>query len=187
MLIARLQRGATLIELMIAITLAAILFALGMPSFSQWLQNSQIRTAADSTLSGLQLARAEAVRRNTLVEFVFTNTAPLEANTPAIAANAAGPHWMVRIFQAGGVFTAADYIRGRSNAEGTPNATFAASQASIVFNALGRVTPAPGADITVDITNAVGGNRPLLITVTAGGQIRMCDPNLPAGNVQSCQ
>lgn len=196
MLVMRPHRGFTLIELMIAVVLLALLLGLGLPSFSQWLQNSQIRTAADSTLSGLQQARAEAVRRNTLVEFVLTATPPLQANTPAVAANAAGPHWMVRVFQVGGVFTSADYIRGRSNTEGTPNATFAANQASWVFSALGRGClwnagagrcDPPPADLTINITNAVGGaNRPLRIVVTPGGQIRMCDPNLPAGNVQSC-
>lgn len=187
MLMPQPQRGFTLIELMISITLIALLLALGLPSFTQWLQNAQIRTAADSTLAGLQLARAEAVRRNVLVEFIFTSTSPVAGNTGAAVASTTGPNWMVRLFQAGGGNTSADFVRGRANTEGTPNATFTASQASIVFNSLGRVTPTPAASITVNVTNSVGGaNRPLRIVITPAGQVRMCDPNLPSGNVQAC-
>ena len=59
------QRGLTLIELMIGVVITGILLAMGVPSFASWLQSSQIRTAAGSILDGLQLAHAEAIRRNT--------------------------------------------------------------------------------------------------------------------------
>lgn len=179
------HQGFTLIELMIAISLLVILLVLGMPGMGNWLQNSQIRTSADTILSGLQLARAEAVRRNTLVQLVLTNTAPLSANINSITASTSGTSWMVRVYQSGGTYGATDYIQGRSGTEGTSTVTVNASQSNIVFNALGRVTPVPGADITINITNA-NGNRNMRIVVMPGGQIRMCDPNLPTANIQSC-
>src|SRR5450830_1341836 len=69
MLIMRLQRGVTLIELSITIAIAAILIALAVPSFKIMLANAQIRTAAQALHDGLQLARVEAIRRNERVIF----------------------------------------------------------------------------------------------------------------------
>ena len=58
------QQGVTLIELLTALIIIGLLFGLGVPSFGGWIQNAQIRTAAEAIQNGLQLARVEAVRRN---------------------------------------------------------------------------------------------------------------------------
>ncbi len=63
------QNGFTLIELMISLVVLGVLISLGAPGFVEWLQNQQIRAAAEATLNGLQVARGEAVRRNTPVRF----------------------------------------------------------------------------------------------------------------------
>lgn len=163
------QAGATLVELMIAVTILAMLLVMGMPSYSSWLQNSQLRTATQAVENGLQLARAEAVRRNTRVAFTVT-----------------GNDWSID------VVAPATNIQRRSGADGTPNAVITAAQNVITFNALGRVLPSAVA--TINVANPTGGAcqlaggpmRCLSVTVSPGGQIRMCDPALPATNVQSC-
>ncbi|MEJ5211075.1 MAG: GspH/FimT family pseudopilin [Burkholderiales bacterium] len=178
-------RGFTLIELMITIVLMALLLALGVPAFTEWIQNSQIRTYAESTLAGLQQARMEAVRRNAPVEFLLTSSVPEAANINSLAANAAGPNWVVRVFQAGGTYNADDFIAGRARAEGTANVTINASQSSLVFNGQGRL--ASGGGVTIDLgSSSAAATRPLRITVSPAGQVRLCDPALPATNVQSC-
>ncbi len=63
------QAGVTIIELLIGIALLALLVGMGVPTFRSWIQNSQVRTAADAVINGVQLARAEAIRRNKPVEF----------------------------------------------------------------------------------------------------------------------
>lgn len=182
-----LATGFTLFETMITIVILGILVALGLPAFTEWLQNAQIRTYADSTLAGLQMARAEAVRRNTQVEFLFTDTDPTPANINTATANTAGPNWVVRVFQPGGVYAATDFIQGRARAEATQNVIVDASQGSIRFNGQGRVVPLPAANITVDFTSAsAAATRPLRITVSPAGQVRLCDPALPSTNVQAC-
>ena len=60
----RAQAGVSLVELMIGLAIIGFLLFLGVPQFSNFLQNTQIRNAAETTLAGLTLARAEAVRRN---------------------------------------------------------------------------------------------------------------------------
>ena len=48
-----LQRGMTMIELMVGIAIVALLLALTAPSFSSWIQSTQIRTAAETLQNGL--------------------------------------------------------------------------------------------------------------------------------------
>ena len=63
------QRAFTLVELMIVVAILGILLALGVPAFSEWNRNTRIRNQAESLMSGLQIARAEAVKRNRHVIF----------------------------------------------------------------------------------------------------------------------
>jgi prepilin-type N-terminal cleavage/methylation domain-containing protein len=65
------QRGFTLVEFMIGLAIIGILIVAGAPGFATFLQNSHIRNAAEALQNGLTLARVEAVRRNTNVEFVL--------------------------------------------------------------------------------------------------------------------
>lgn len=59
--------GFSIIELMIVITIAAILAAVALPAMGEWRRNAQ-RTAATTTLlSSLHAARSEAVKRNSRV------------------------------------------------------------------------------------------------------------------------
>ena len=63
------QRGVTLIEMMIALVIIAMLILVAMPSFSAWLANAQIRNGAEAVLNGMQFARNQAIQFNTPVQF----------------------------------------------------------------------------------------------------------------------
>lgn len=166
------QHGVTLIELMIAIVIFGILLAMGVPAYSGWVQNQQIRTAAESILNGIQLTRAEAVRQNTNVQFSLT-ALPMS-------------DWQVSVASTAAV------IQTRSSQEGSANArvaTLPAGATTVTFNGLGRATtnldssaPLTEADIT---STAASATRQLNILVS-GGMVHMCDPALPATNPQSC-
>jgi type IV fimbrial biogenesis protein FimT len=62
-------RGFTLIELMVALAIAALLLLIGLPSFTTFLRNSEIRSTSESLLNGLKAAQAEAANRNKNVTF----------------------------------------------------------------------------------------------------------------------
>jgi type IV fimbrial biogenesis protein FimT len=64
----RLQQGFSIVEIVVVIGIFALLLSFAMPSISDLIANGRIRTAAEGVLNGIQLARAEAVRRNTPVE-----------------------------------------------------------------------------------------------------------------------
>ncbi len=163
--------GVTLIELMIALAIVALALTLGLPSLSTWMQNSQLRNAAESVQAGLQLARAEAVRRNALVGF-----------------NMAGPDssWSVN------VMNPAAQVQARSAAEGTLNAQIATTNALIIFDGLGKAALAAAA--VIQVTNPTGGAcKPggdmncLNVTVSTGGQVKMCDPTIAdATDTRAC-
>jgi type IV fimbrial biogenesis protein FimT len=196
MLILRKQAGVTLIELLIGMVIFSLLIAMGAPSFGLWIQSTQTRTAAESILSGLQLARTEAVRHNTKVRFdlteasgavtwtvtcvTVTTNCPNDSDNPLHMHSAADGGVNARAGIA--VTTATPFSTTLSMGTGLP--------AGVTFDGLGRIPTANiGDDIArIDVTNAVNANaRRLVILVGNGGQIRMCDPLLHlSNNPQGC-
>ncbi|HEX5160461.1 MAG TPA: GspH/FimT family pseudopilin [Steroidobacteraceae bacterium] len=184
------QSGMSIIEVMIALVIMGILMALGLPSMATWLNNSQIRTAGETVLAGLTLARVEAVRRNQVVRFQLVSDL-----TSGCVLTQSGTSWVVSqddptglCDQAPSDAVAPRIIQTRSGSEGTPRAVVTAATAGTVyFNGLGRVTSPGGAlNMTqIAISNPTGGTceyvdggamRCLRITISIGGEARMCDP-----------
>jgi type IV fimbrial biogenesis protein FimT len=159
--------GFTIIEMVIVLAIIGLLLVMALPGYKNWIQSSQVRTAAESVQNGLQLARAEAVRQNTRVAFTL-----------------AGNNWSVDV-----VAPAANIQQG-NNGAAAPNAVLAPTQNPITFNGLGQTVPPVNA--TISVTNATvacqpgGPARCLNVGVLPGGQIRLCDPSLPATDPQSC-
>lgn len=58
-----LHSGFTIIELMVVITVLAVLLGVGVPSFQSTIQGNRITTSANDVVAALQFARSEAVRR----------------------------------------------------------------------------------------------------------------------------
>jgi len=56
------QHGFTLIELMIVVALLAIISAFALPAFQSFIASNRLTSEANELLSGLNLARSEAVR-----------------------------------------------------------------------------------------------------------------------------
>ena len=184
----------SLIELMIGLTIMALLIMIGLPNMATWLSNAQIRTAGETMLAGLTLARTEAVRRNQIVRFQMVNNL-----TSGCVISTSGADWVVSMDDATGACDAAAsdpaptdppprIIQKRSGSEGTTRAVLAATTAGTVhFNGLGRVTsPGGAANMTqLAISNPSGGTcehvdggnmRCLRINISVGGEARMCDP-----------
>lgn len=58
------ERGFTLVEVLIAMVIMAIVLAFAYPAFSQWIANAQYKEAARSLSSILRDARAKAIATN---------------------------------------------------------------------------------------------------------------------------
>ncbi len=61
------NRGFTLIEMMITITVAAMLLMIAVPSFRNASLSSQLRSAASDFIASSNLARSEAIKRGSPV------------------------------------------------------------------------------------------------------------------------
>jgi type IV fimbrial biogenesis protein FimT len=160
-------RAFTLVEVMVSVAIVALVMALGMPEFKVWLQNTQVRTVAESIQNGLQLARNEAIRRNCNVEFaVSTDTG-----------------WTVTAKPPSGDVV----IQKRSATEGASSSVTAAltGSTSATFNGLGRLDNATPL-ATVDVTSSVSGTKKQKVQVGIGGQVRLCDPDAATGDPRRC-
>jgi len=190
--------GFSLIELMIGIAIVSLLMLIGAPSFSLWVQNTQVRTAAESIQNGLQIARTEAVRRNTNVRFNLTNaggtvawsvdcvnvTTDCPTGIQTRSGGEGGANARV------GISVAALPSPIPANYFNTPITAGTGLPAGVTFDGIGRVPTANiGTDITrIDITNAARADaRRMVVVIGTGGQTRMCDPAIAlATNPQGC-
>ncbi len=182
--------GFTLIELMIALAIFAILVVLAGPIYADFMGNSKIRNAGENTLTGIRLAQSNAIKNNRPTKFV-------------IDPSAAGG-WAVYAYDdeagASGAYALAA-INSYSWADGAARTTVTvlpAGATTLTFDGLGRVVlngfpqVADGtASLTrVDITNpTVTTPRQLSVTVTAlGGSTatKLCDPLVIAPDPRSC-
>ena len=68
-------QGFTLIELLVVIAIVAILATIATPSFVDMNKNSRLNGAAREFVSIIQLARSEAISRNSIVNLYNTGTA----------------------------------------------------------------------------------------------------------------
>jgi type IV fimbrial biogenesis protein FimT len=200
-----LQQGVSIVELIVGIAIIAILSAVAVPNLSTWIQNTQIRNASESIQSGLQLARMEAIRRNTLIRFQLTSSLNASCALSLTSAN-----WLISYDDVTGlcnrplfndVFPASDainnpaprIIKTNSASEASKNAIVSSGQSNVTFDSMGRVTPVTPAGITINIKNPVGGAcapagsmKCLRVVVSTGGQIRLCDPSLASTDPRSC-
>jgi len=92
------SRGFTLIEIMIAVTLLAVLLVIALPEMRMYMLNSSIRGVAHAFVGDLAAARAEAIRTNEPVSFTVTSTAnPATAEYSTLAVNGDGPNWVSHV------------------------------------------------------------------------------------------
>lgn len=200
----QMQLGVTLVELMVALVVFSILVAVGAPNVMNWVQSAQIRTASESIENALQLARAEAVRRNSTAEFALCAGSSGDSTWDVLAASAPGVANACGSDSATGA-TGWVRVQNRSGSEGSANAivtvtkkdgtVYDALTQPITYNGLGRITPLQSQSIYFDVTNPKGGNcmkqggamRCMRIVVSTGGQARMCNPAYSiSSNPQGC-
>jgi type IV fimbrial biogenesis protein FimT len=169
---AHLQAGISLVEVLVVVFIVGILIAAGIPSFQTWTQNTQIRTATESMLNGLQAARNEAIRRNVCMQIQL----PTDGTTSWAINPCSDP-------------LASPPFMGRAHEEGSPNASIERDPPDaymVSFNSLGRViapNPSDGSSALRNITvrnltmtgTMAADERKLKIEIPPGGSLRMCD------------
>ena len=67
------NKGFSLIEILVVLTLAAILFAFALPSFENLVRGNRVSSQFNMLMSSLNFARSEAIKRNTPVTICRSN------------------------------------------------------------------------------------------------------------------
>ncbi len=199
----RSHRGFSLVEMLIGLAILGLLMALGLPQYATFISNARLRATAEGITNGLNLARAEAVKRNTRVELVFTDDEPLEALVNTVVASTTGINWVVRAWVP--ATNSYDFIEGKLDAEGSgktgasgvtvTTVTAGVYDGTVTFTGFGALNsaqlisfqvtyPAAGA---CDTVATQGPLRCLNVNVSPGGQIRICDPKvIDAKDTRAC-
>jgi type IV fimbrial biogenesis protein FimT len=186
--------GFTMIEMVVTMTIFAILVALGVPSMTTWIRNNKVRTVTDSLQTGLRLAQAESLRRSRQVVFALTNsTTPNFIPLPAAVGGTSWAIWtlpsMTNAIDETPTFIQSGVL---SNASAQVTIATTANITTVCFNSVGRVvantnvTAITGGDNCVQPPgtppvlkfniNVAGADRPLQVNLGLGGQVHMCDP-----------
>ena len=160
------QLGVTALELLIGVAILAIVSAIAVPSYTEFVANSQIRSTTESIRNGLQVARAEAVKRNATVAFTL---------------NGSDTSWVVGCITVSASCPAT--IQAKAPKEGGSGTVTVAITGSntISFTNLGNATTAAGQLSVVNVDNSsvpAAKSKDLRIRVGAGGNVRVCDPNV---------
>lgn len=159
------QAGVSLIELMVALVIMAILLGVGVPSFRSFLAGNRLSSSSNEMVSALALARSEAVRRGTRI------TVCKSANgTGCTTAGGWEQGWIV--------FT--DQTRASAAA------TVDVGEAVLVR---GQAVPSPvlivgGASAQNFVSFAADGTARNMAGVLQSGAIRVCYPNNALNNAR---
>ena len=190
----RQDRGMTMIELAVTITILALLLVGAGPSISTWMRNTQVRNTASSILAGLNRARNEAMRRNTPLRFSIVSLADSAVMGSSCALSATGVSWVVSVRDPSSncqyapatvaadandpviVETNAGGVGGKNIAVAAKIADGSAAADTVTFNSFGRVAEAAPIGF-INVTDSTGGGdyRRLRIEIGNGGTVRMCD------------
>lgn len=183
------QRGFSLIELMVTVTVMVLLMLLAMPSLGTWLDNTRIRNEGDSIMTGLQSARSAAVSSNQNVSFWLVTSATSPGNPgDDCTLSGSGGSWVVSVASplhncaSGLTSTTAPILLSRGMGSDSARVSVAAVQSdgttaatTVTFNGFGRIVGAsPIAQITLNGTGG-GTYRQLRVMVSSTGAVRMCD------------
>ncbi|MEP7063819.1 MAG: GspH/FimT family pseudopilin [Betaproteobacteria bacterium] len=173
---ARLQSGFTLIEMMIALVIVALLALLAAPMYGDMIANTEVRNATENILTGLRTAQAEAIRLNAPAKLVLdTNGWQVMVTDPDTNDFDVTP-WREYKF-----------AEGAKRASVTPTPTAATD---VVFNGLGQMLHQDTAISQVDVTtSSISNPHPLRIligTKNVAAGMKMCDPAFSSTDPVGC-
>ncbi|MDQ8021759.1 MAG: GspH/FimT family protein [Moraxellaceae bacterium] len=171
----RATKGFSLIELMVTVTVLALLLAAAVPNFREYLTNNKVRTVAGEMRDGLQHARMEAIRHNESVTFCMGT------------GSATGTGWEVHL---GSDCTGTSLRRRPTSSSEASHVTLSPTSLTVTFNGSGRrASVAPGTTLTtldVSWSGTCGDDCVAMrVEVSAGGMIRSCSQNVSSGP-QAC-
>lgn len=165
---ARASAGFTLLELLIAITVAGVALAIAVPSFTGVITSNQLSATANELIGALNQARMQAIKRNTVTQFCSDSAVKNGSDTLGATCNSA---------------TGAVYMSGASTplatAPQTPENIMITNVTALRFAGNGLASTATGTGVysglIADIyTSKVKTNNHRCIYMATGSVINSC-------------
>ncbi|NMG03320.1 GspH/FimT family pseudopilin [Azoarcus taiwanensis] len=157
-------RGFTLIELMIAITVLAVLLGIGVPSFRSIIQNNRATSTTNDVVAAFQVARSEALKRRQNVTVCRRNA----TGTACENGTNWAPGWMVI---AGGT-----PIQVWGAPQGNPAIT--GPNAGVTYTPTGLTTLVAQASVTVAFPGCTG-DQQRTVSIAPTGRLNTTRTNCP--------
>lgn len=178
------SRGFTLIELMVTVSVMAVLAAVAMPSFSTFMAENRAKSKAAQLAAAVQTAQFEASRRNREVLFTFTSSIKPSAS---LTGDSSGKSWASAALPlAGSDSDKPEIISVGGFTENSADVAVTASSAGLCFLPDGSLkvnsaTGVSGASCAVNSTN--GANVKLY--ASRGGKVWRVSIS-PMGKISTC-
>lgn len=135
------QKGFSLLELMMTLTIAAILLMIAVPSFRDLTHRNQVSSASNELLASLAYARTEAITRGQLVSMC-----PSTDSASCAGGKGYGSGWIIYTYPAGAASVGKDYAVGsillRATTARTGVSVLAKESAVVTFGQQGQLRPA---------------------------------------------
>lgn len=191
------ERGLTLIEVMVTVSVFGMLLLAVVPSVASAVQDTRARGVAEHMLQGLNKARIEAIKQNRSVTFWLVDQIAdgcklsptsgawvVSMDSPAgSCGHAASLVSSPRIIQTFGFTELSRGVVIRGLDDGASLATSGAT-----FNGYGRLQLASGGLMRIDVEHAGSSSRRFSIEVSPAGGVRLCDRAIDSssGDPRAC-
>ncbi|MDB5872866.1 MAG: type 4 pilin N-terminal cleavage/methylation protein [Ramlibacter sp.] len=194
------QRGFNMIEVAVTMAILGVLMAAVLPSVSEYIRNTHVRSIAESAQNGLQRARAEALRRNKVVTFWLVSPSTAAPLDNSCAVSSASASWVISLDDPTGkcdiapsltvaprtveAYGAGQGANGITIAGLASDGTTAAS--SVSFNGYGQALQTGQPLSRIDVSHSNTGARRLRIQISTSGGVRMCDRDVTGSDPRVC-
>lgn len=157
------NNGFTLVELMVAVAVLAIVLSLGVPSYRALIVNNRLTTQANALVASINLARSEAVKRGVQVRVAVSDES-----------NNWGKGWGITVAAAEGDNRV--LLRGQTSFEGS--STLRAKRGDsgvnqVFFSPRGFLV---GGAVTFELCNTgAAANRQKELVISSSGRVEVSD------------